>query len=146
MKLPFWHHLLSTYCEKRVGLSLPYLAGASALHKGKLPTTADAEYIVSEMVNNIQPDLQFHVSVCGMLKVPVFGILEGYGNGLRVSLGPDWGADDGEKLRCVVKRSEGPIREGTFSRVRGTSGFEWGAFTSEDVDFIQNVIGQYESS
>lgn len=144
MPCPFWHHLLSAYCENGAGLSLPHLVGASAIHSGKPPHRSDAAQIVSEMVGTVQQNLRYHVSLCGKLKVPVFGVLEGWGTGMRVDLGPEWGATNEGKLLCVVERSAAPIDAATYSRVRGATGFEWGAFTSDEDAFIRDVIKRYQ--
>lgn len=102
--------------------------------------------IVSKMADTVGRGFQYHLSVCGKLKVPVFGILYGYGDGIRVMLSPEWGSDDAEKLRCVVQRSEDPIRAGTFSRVRGGGGyFQWGYFTEEERTSIQEAIERYKA-
>lgn len=143
MNKQFWSFLLSSHCEENAGLSLPYLVGANAMYAGTTPSRLDAERIIAEMFS--AGDLQYHVSVCGMLKVPVFGILYGYGCGIRVMLDADWGSSDAEKLQVVVQRSEGPIRAKTFSRVRGAHGFEWGAFTSDEEKCIAESIKRYKT-
>ena len=142
--MPFWSFLLSRHCEENTGLSLPYLVGADAMYAGTTPSRLDAERVVSEMSSAV--DFQYHVSVCGKLKVPVFGILYGYGTGIRVMLDADWGSSDAEKLQVVVQRSEEPIRAKTFSRVRGAQGFEWGAFTPDEEKCIAESIRRYKAS
>ena len=124
MKPPFWIALLDSWCRKKTGLSLPFLVGATAIHKGMSPDATFAGAIMTYIRNNNEAGTYFRIAHCGLTGVPII-------------------ATDTEKLEQYQQNAQLLIQKGYFSRVPDYPTFSWSRFTEDDLKFIDSVSRTY---
>jgi hypothetical protein len=137
---PFWFALLNSHCYEKAGLTLPFLVGASAIHRGAVARPEDANLIISEMNEIHFTNYLFYIAVCTSLQSPVITLVHNYGSGVKFCLSSEWGSNDEERTKRLLHHAEEPIRSGKFSRIREGDVRSWKPFQEDDLDQIDSVI------
>lgn len=142
-QLPFWFALLEAYCADKVGPTIPYLVGASAIYHGKTASVADAKSMLSEMMETQYANTSLIFSFCNHIQAPVVSLFHDYGTGVRFSLPNEWGSNDRERVRKLLLNAAEPIQQGNFSRIREGNDRSWKTFQEEELQEIRSVIRAY---
>lgn len=145
MTTPFWFALLDLHCYEKSGLTIPFLVGASAIHRGAVAHPEDANQILSEMSGNHFTNSLFYITICTHLQAPVITLIHDYGSGVKFCLNAEWGENDEERNKRLLLNAEEPIRSENFSRIREGDVRSWKPFQENDLEQINSVIKTHDA-
>lgn len=141
MELPFWFRLLKTWRvqEHGTGLTLAYIAGATARAGNTEATPADVRPLLDEIRAFEHPEELLIVRYCPWIKAPVIGAYPFKGGPIEIDdqlLGGGVTAEDFWEEQAQI--AEARVQAGEFSRTGGMQP-TWGPFQEKDLKFIESV-------
>lgn len=162
---PEWFALIKAWLKRgRDGLTLPFLVGAIAYHRGKKGTDrGDIELLVNEIIQIPVEGYIVHIRWCLQYGSAVFAVYETdspyrlHDRCVKIqskdssvtsvvienNLAAEWQIQASEQslLKALIDRSEEHVLKGNYSRFWSEDGVQYGPLQEDDIQFIEEALG-----